>query len=64
MWELAGALLTIADCFRPALGALARLGSRGLVWADCEALSAGTISVAARSSCLMWCRNRRRRATS
>jgi len=38
MWNRHGALLTIADCFRPALGALARLASRGLVWADCEAL--------------------------
>jgi hypothetical protein len=33
-----GALLTIADCFRPALATLAKLASRGLVWADCEAL--------------------------
>jgi ATP-dependent DNA ligase len=33
-----GALLTIADCFWPALGTLAKLASRGLVWADCEAL--------------------------
>ena len=32
------ALLTIADCFRPALAALAKLATRGLVWADCEAL--------------------------
>lgn len=38
MWNRHGALLTIADCFRPALGALAKLGGRGLVWADCEAL--------------------------
>ena len=38
MWNRHGALLTIADCFRPALGALARLARRGLVWADCEAL--------------------------
>ena len=38
MWNRHGALLTIADCFRPALGALAKLASRGLVWADCEAL--------------------------
>jgi hypothetical protein len=38
MWNRHGALLTIADCFRPALGALAKLPSRGLVWADCEAL--------------------------
>ena len=38
MWNRHGSLLTIADCFRPALGALAKLGSRGLVWADCEAL--------------------------
>ena len=38
MWSRHGALLTIADCFRPALGALAKLASRGLVWADCEAL--------------------------
>ena len=38
MWNRHGALLTIADRFRPALGALARLAERGLVWADCEAL--------------------------
>jgi hypothetical protein len=38
MWNRHGALLTIADCFRPALGTLARLAGRGLVWADCEAL--------------------------
>jgi hypothetical protein len=38
MWNRHGALLTIADCFRPALGALAKLASRGLVWTDCEAL--------------------------
>ena len=38
MWNRHGTLLTIADCFRPALAALAKLGSRGLVWADCEAL--------------------------
>ncbi len=38
MWNRHGALLTIADCFRPALGALAKLADRGLVWADCEAL--------------------------
>ena len=38
MWSRHGALLTIADCFRLALGALAKLASRGLVWADCEAL--------------------------
>jgi hypothetical protein len=38
MWNRHGALLTIADCFRPALGALAKLASLGLVWADCEAL--------------------------
>lgn len=38
MWNRHGALLTIADCFLPALGALATLASRGLVWADCEAL--------------------------
>jgi ATP-dependent DNA ligase len=38
MWNRHGALLTIADCFQPALGALAKLASRGLVWADCEAL--------------------------
>ena len=38
MWNRHGALLTIADCFRLALGALAKLASRGLVWADCEAL--------------------------
>ena len=38
MWNRHGALLTIADCFRPALGVLAKLASRGLVWADCEAL--------------------------
>src|ERR1043165_1002522 len=38
MWNRHGALLTIADCFRPALAALAKLAARGLVWADCEAL--------------------------
>ena len=38
MWNRHGTLLTIADCFRPALGALGKLASRGLVWADCEAL--------------------------
>ena len=38
MWNRHGALLTIADCFRPALGELAMLAGRGLVWADCEAL--------------------------
>jgi hypothetical protein len=38
MWNRHGAPLTIADCFRPALGALAKLADRGLVWADCEAL--------------------------
>jgi ATP-dependent DNA ligase len=38
MWNRHGALLTIADRFRPALAALAQLASRGLVWADCEAL--------------------------
>jgi len=38
MWNRHGALLTIADCFRPALAALTKLASRGLVWADCEAL--------------------------
>ena len=38
MWNRHGTLLTIADCFRPALATLANLASRGLVWADCEAL--------------------------
>ena len=38
MWNRHGALLTIADCFRPALATLAKLASHGLVWADCEAL--------------------------
>jgi len=38
MWNRHGALLTIADCFRPALATLAKLASRGLVSADCEAL--------------------------
>ena len=38
MWNRQGSLLTIADCFRPALAALAKLATRGLVWADCEAL--------------------------
>ena len=38
MWNRHGALLTSADCFRPALAALSILASRGLVWADCEAL--------------------------
>lgn len=38
MWNRHSSLLTIADCFRPALAALARLASHSLVWADCEAL--------------------------
>ena len=38
MWNRHGALLTIAESFRPALAALATLANRGLVWADCEAL--------------------------
>ena len=38
MWNRHGTLLTIADCFRPALAAMAKLASRGLVWADSEAL--------------------------
>ena len=38
MWNRHGALLTIADSFRPALAALVKLAARGLVWADCEAL--------------------------
>jgi hypothetical protein len=38
MWNRHGALLMIADCFRPALVALTKLADRGLVWADCEAL--------------------------
>ena len=38
MWNRHGALLTIADCVRPALAALAKLANRRLVWADCEAL--------------------------
>ena len=38
MWNRHGALLTIADCFRPALAALTKLAPSGLVWADCEAL--------------------------
>ncbi len=38
MWNRHGNSLPIADCFRPALTALAKLASRGLVWADCEAL--------------------------
>ena len=38
MWNRHGTLLTIADCFRPALAALGKLASRGLVWVDCEAL--------------------------
>ncbi len=38
MWNRHGALLKIADCFQPALAALAKLAPRGLVWADCEAL--------------------------
>ena len=38
MWNRHGTLLTIADCFQPALAVLAKLASRGLVWADCEAL--------------------------
>jgi hypothetical protein len=38
MWNRHGALLTIADCSRPALATLAKLASHGHVWADCEAL--------------------------
>ena len=38
VWNRHGTPLTIAECFRPALAALAKLASRGLVWADCEAL--------------------------
>ena len=38
MWNRHGTLLTIADCFQAALAALAKSASRGLVWADCEAL--------------------------
>lgn len=38
MWNRHGTLLTIADCFRPALAMLSKLVNRGLVWADCEAL--------------------------
>ena len=38
MWNRHGTLLTIAQCFRPALATLAKLVSHGLVWADCEAL--------------------------
>ena len=38
MWNRHGTLLTIADCFRPALAALAKLAPRGLVCSDCEAL--------------------------
>jgi len=38
MWNRHGDLLTIADCFQPALAALAKLAAQGLVWADCEAL--------------------------
>jgi ATP-dependent DNA ligase len=38
MWNRQGTVLTIADCFRPALAALAKLAGCGLVWADCEAL--------------------------
>ena len=38
MWNRHGTLLTIADCFQPALASLSNLASRGLVWADCEAL--------------------------
>jgi hypothetical protein len=37
MWNRHGALFTIADCFRPALATLAKLASRGLLWADCDA---------------------------
>ena len=38
MWNRHGTLLTIADCFRPALAELAKLAGRGVMWADCEAL--------------------------
>ena len=53
MWNRHGALLTIADCFRPALAALAKLGNSGLVWPTAKLSNAATISVAARSSCSM-----------
>ena len=38
MWNRHGDLLTIAEFFRPALAALAKLADQGLIWADCEAL--------------------------
>src|SRR4051812_38594799 len=38
MWNRHGTFLTIADCFRPALGELRTLAECGLVWADCEVL--------------------------
>ena len=38
MWNRHGDLLTIADCFRPALATLAKLADQGIIWADCEAL--------------------------
>ena len=63
MWNRHGALLTIADCFRPALAALAKLAPRGLVWADCEALERRHNSDAAHSSCSMPCPNPARRPT-
>ena len=52
MWNRHGALLTISDCFQPTLAALTKLATRGVMWADCEALEDGTTSDAARSSCL------------
>ena len=38
MWNRHGALLTIAECFRPALANLRLLAGAGIVWADCETL--------------------------
>ena len=38
MWNRHGDLLTIAEFFRPALAALAKLADQRIVWADCEAL--------------------------
>ena len=36
MWNRHGDLLTIAECFQPALAALAKLADQGLIWADRE----------------------------
>lgn len=58
MWNRHGALLTSEDCFQPALAALAKLATRGLVWAGCEALERRhNLGCGTRSSCSMPCPN-------